>query len=119
MKNDMQTQEKDSGGFGAGIVLGALTGAVGMFLFGTKKGEKTLHKLKQKWESIKPKIEAELEQEGHVLEKSKKPFSQAVGEIVDYVADSLESGEKKSKPFVIGGTRQQSQQVKKRYFKKA
>ncbi len=93
--SDRAQSEKEGGSFSAGLVLGAIAGVSGMFLFGTKKGNKTLEKLKLHWEKMQPKIEAELEERGHQLERSKKPFLQAIREIVDYVAETLETTESK------------------------
>ena len=68
-----------------------------MFLFGTKKGQKQLDRMKVAWKKTQPKVEKELELAGQKLEKSDKPFFQALGEIVQYVAGKLDDGKKPSK----------------------
>lgn len=72
-----------------GLVFGAFAGVAGMFLFGTKKGQKTVERMKQTWKKVEPQVEKELEAAGHKLEKSGKPTLQALGEIVEYVAEGL------------------------------
>lgn len=76
-------------GFLPGLVFGAFAGIAGMFLFGTKKGQKTVLNMKKTWAKVEPQVEKELELAGHKLEKSKKPILQAIGEIVEYVAEGL------------------------------
>ncbi len=76
-------------GFLPGLVFGAFAGIAGMFLFGTKKGQKTVLNMKKTWAKVEPQVEKELEVAGHKLEKSKKPMLQALGEIVEYVAEGL------------------------------
>ena len=76
-------------GFLPGLVFGAFAGIAGMFLFGTKKGQKTVLRMKKTWAKVEPQVEKELEVAGHKLEKSKKPILQALGEIVEYVAEGL------------------------------
>ena len=76
-------------GFLPGLVFGAFAGVAGMFLFGTKKGLKTVDRIKKTWKKVEPQVEKELEAAGHKLEKSGKPTLQALGEIVEYVAEGL------------------------------
>ncbi|HKY73888.1 MAG TPA: hypothetical protein VJ246_01090 [Patescibacteria group bacterium] len=88
---DLEVQEKHEGGsFFSGLMFGAFAGIAGMFLFGTKKGQKTVVQAKKAWSKIEPQVEQELVQTGHRLQKSPKPFLQAFGEIIGYVADKLE-----------------------------
>ena len=76
-------------GFLPGLVFGAFAGVAGVFLFGTKKGQKTVLNMKKTWAKVEPQVEQELEVAGHKLGKSKKPILQALGDIVDYVAEGL------------------------------
>lgn len=91
--NDLKRVASDpahhNGGFLPGLVFGTFAGVAGMFLFGTKKGQKTVLNMKKTWARVEPQVEKELEVAGHKLEKSKKPILQAIGEIVEYVAEGL------------------------------
>lgn len=99
MKNNVvltPIQPDDShheGGFLPGLVFGTFAGIAGMFLFGTKKGQQTVVKMKKVWQKIEPQVESELEQAGHKLTKTDKPVLQALGEVVQYVAEKLEEGQ--------------------------
>jgi gas vesicle protein len=87
----------DGGSFVTGVTLGLLAGVTGVFLFGTKRGKKTLEHWQKEWEKVKPQVEEGLVEAEGTLKKSKRPFFQAVGEIVDYVAEHLEQDRAKSK----------------------
>lgn len=96
MKNNVgltpvrMNEPQHEGGFLSGLVFGTFAGIAGMFLFGTKKGQQTVVKMKKMWTKIEPQVEAELEQAGHKLTKTDKPVLQALGEVVKYVAEKLE-----------------------------
>lgn len=109
-----EPQEQEGGSFTAGLVLGTLVGVAGMFLFGTKKGQKTMAQLQKRWEKLQPSVQDGLVQTEESLKKSKKPFFQAIGEIVEYVADHLESQKPKNKT----SNKTSSTTKKKLYFKK-
>jgi gas vesicle protein len=85
-----QRPDENSGGFLAGLMFGAMAGIAGMFLFTTKKGQKTVMRVKKIWEKIEPQVETELTKAGHKLDKSKKPLLQGLGEIVEYVVEKLD-----------------------------
>lgn len=103
MKNNAVTplsredQGEHDGGFLPGLVFGTFAGIAGMFLFGTKKGQKTVEHMKKTWTKVEPQVEVELEQAGHKLVKSNKPMLQALGEVIQYVAEKLEEGQGKKK----------------------
>ncbi len=103
MKNNLilspvrPTEPQHEGGFLSGLVFGAFAGIAGMFLFGTKKGQKTMSQMKKVWTKVEPQVESELEKAGHKLVKTDKPVLQALGEVVQYVAEKLEEGQGKRK----------------------
>jgi len=102
MKNNLSLtpvspESQHDGGFFSGLVFGAFAGIAGMFLFGTKKGQKTVMLLKKKWEKVEPQVEEELEKAGHKLTKTDKPVLQALGEVIQYVAEKLEEGQGKKR----------------------
>ncbi|KKS31744.1 MAG: hypothetical protein UU93_C0014G0006 [Candidatus Amesbacteria bacterium GW2011_GWA2_42_12] len=84
-------------GFLPGLIFGAFAGVAGMFLFGTKKGQKTVERMKKTWKKVEPQVEKELEMAGHKLEKTGKPTLQALGEIVEYVVEGLGKDSSKRK----------------------
>ncbi|MBI5151639.1 MAG: hypothetical protein HZA34_03635 [Candidatus Pacebacteria bacterium] len=94
--NDLQvlssSAEPHDNGFLPGLVFGAFAGIAGMFLFGTKKGQKTVEQMKKTWRKMKPEVEEELEKAGHKMEKTNRPVLQALGEIAQYVAEKLDDG---------------------------
>lgn len=115
MSHDDELDHGSGGGsFSAGIVLGLMAGVAGMFLFGTEKGKRTVEQLKNKWEKVKPQVQEGLVETEANLKKSKRPFFQAMAEIVDYVADHLETQKPKSK----SAAKSLSAQKKKQFFKK-
>jgi gas vesicle protein len=93
----LREQTHSSAGFLPGLVFGAFAGIAGMFLFSTKKGQKTLEHMKKTWKKVEPQVEKELETAGQKLDKSGKPVLQALGEIVQYVAEGLGKTTKKKK----------------------
>lgn len=115
--DDELTVEHEGGSFAAGLMLGVVVGFAGMFLFGTKKGKKTVAQLSKWWEDVRPGVEEGLIATEHGLKKSDRPFFQAVGEIVEYVADHLE-GEKAKGRGKSAKTLQTPKQRKKTFFSK-
>ena len=103
MKNNVvlapiRTNEpQHEGGFLPGLMFGTFAGIAGMFLFGTKKGQKTVGQMKKVWTKIEPQVESELEKAGHKLVKTDKPVLQALGEVIQYVAEKLEEGQGKKR----------------------
>ena len=98
--NDLQVMrpvEPHDNGFLPGLVFGTFAGIAGMFLFGTKKGQKTVERMKKTWKKVEPEVELELEKAGHKLEKTNKPVLQALGEIAQYVAEKLDEGKGKKR----------------------
>ncbi len=112
--NNEQDTDNGGGSFVTGIVLGTLVGVAGMFMFGTKKGKKTVARVQKKWQEFEPALEQGIEQTQDGLKKSKRPFFQAVSEIVDYVADHLET----QKPKTKSAAKAAPATKKKQFFKK-
>ncbi len=117
MKNnhDLDVPQHDGGSFTTGLMLGAMAGLTGMFLFGTKRGKKTLEHWQKEWQRVKPQVEEGLVDAESGLKNSKRPFFQAMGEIVDYVADHLEKDTGKSRKV---GAKTLPSPKKKIFFKR-
>jgi len=116
---DDLTVEHEGGNFGAGFMLGIVAGFAGMFLFGTKKGKKTVSQLSKWWVKVQPQVEEGLAATENGLKKSDRPFFQAVGEIVEYVADHLESEKAKGRGRSSSKSLTPASKDKKRtFFKK-
>lgn len=96
--NDLQVMrpvEPHDNGFLPGLVFGTFAGIAGMFLFGTKKGQKTVEQMKKTWRKVEPEVEKELEKAGHKLEKTGKPLLQGLEEIILHIVEGLEKDKQK------------------------
>lgn len=138
--NDHETPPDNAGGgFGLGIVIGALAGAGAFYLFGTKKGNLLKEKLideyyqakeelenhpefkaaTEKMEQTAKAIEAKLQSQdaAQALEEAKSILAKLNSKIVNLATKSTE-GDKKSDAKTKKSTPKSSMSVK-RHFKKS
>jgi len=92
----VENNEKDGGNFVSGFVIGGLMAAASVFLFSTKKGERTMERLQMLWKRFQHDAGGEVGHIGQELKQSQRPLLQSLGEIMGHVADDL-GKEKKRK----------------------
>ena len=93
MSNDsIQDQKQQHGGhFAAGLFLGGLAAAAGVFLFGTKKGEKVTKDLKKNWGKLQQNLAQEIPARPN--DKIKLPFFQVLQHTLEYAAKRLQDSQ--------------------------
>lgn len=74
-------QHDEAGNFGAGLFLGIVGGALGMFLFGTKQGRQVLQKVKEEFsQNAGEFLQSESVQQAlPAVEETKKQVEKVVG----------------------------------------
>ncbi len=76
------------GNFGTGLFLGVVAGALGMFLFGTDRGQELMENLKQE-------LEKENDQGETPIEQTRTLIAQVVAETKNMVNETRESVQEK------------------------
>ncbi len=77
-------ENKDSQVFATGFGLGMLTGVVGYFLFGTKRGQQLRKSLSQEWQHAQSHL-----QEQGVLSKSAEEKEQSLSEFLNQLKNQI------------------------------
>lgn len=84
---------KGGGNFAAGLFVGGLAAAAGMFLFGTKKGAKVTQDLKKHWQKLEAAVLQEIPARPN--DKIKLPFLQVVRHTLEFAAKRFQQSQEK------------------------
>lgn len=66
-------QTEDNGHFGTGFLVGSLLGAVGMYLFGTPQGKKTIEQIKKEFQAVEEEMNTV--QQENIVDQIKVPIA--------------------------------------------
>jgi len=84
---------KGGGNFAAGLFVGGIAAAAGMFLFGTKKGAKVTEDLKKHWQKLEMSLSQEIPARPN--DKIKLPFLQVVRHTLEFAAKRFQQSQEK------------------------
>lgn len=88
----------EGGNFGSGFFLGLMTGAIGMFMFGTDKGQDVLQKIREELEKQAQEAEPEVREQ---FEQTRTFIAKAIDEVKDRVEQAAqEQLETENKPVI-------------------
>lgn len=88
----------EGGNFGSGFFLGLMTGAIGMFMFGTDKGQDVLQQIRDELENQAKSAEPEVREQ---FEQTRSFIAKAIDEVKDRVEQVVEEPPPvKNKPVV-------------------
>lgn len=101
----MTEENRDGGGFGAGMMLGIIVGAAAVLFFQSEQGEKTLNKLKSKAEDAVKDLEnndlvkEKIEEAQRAVLAAKETIESAKAKLTDLnVSSAKESKLEKKRP---------------------
>lgn len=91
LSKEPSEQNKGGGNFAAGLFVGGLAAAAGMFLFGTKKGAKVTQDLKKHWQKMETALMQEIPARPN--DKIKLPFLQVVRHTLEFAAKRFQQSQ--------------------------
>lgn len=88
---EQSEHHRGAGQFATGLFIGGVAAAVGMFLFGTKRGEKVTRDMKKQWQKIEQAALQEIPARPN--DKIKLPFLQVVQHTLEFAARRLQQSQ--------------------------